>query len=78
MAKKLNGLPNNLAESFFSGLKYTNGGYMADWLVAIAKKHNVSEVRLDIIDKSASLAVFNIEPINLLFKKFTPYYKQRT
>jgi hypothetical protein len=65
MSKKLNGLPNNLAESFFSSLKYDNGGYMADWLVAIAQKHTVNEVRLDVIHQSATPSVFNVKPVTL-------------
>jgi len=48
--KNLNGLPHNLAKSYFSTLRYSNGGYMADWLLSSAKNVRIDTVILDILN----------------------------
>lgn len=61
--KNLNGLPNNLAKSYLSTLGYYDGGYMADWINYIARKKNVSEIEIDILNKKVTPTEVNIQPL---------------
>jgi hypothetical protein len=60
MSKKLNGLPHNIAESFFSSMRYYRGGYMADWVLNAAQKFKVREIKLDVKQKTIMPAQMNI------------------
>ena len=53
MSKRLNGLPHNIADSFFSSLRYymvdeRQRGYMADWVINTARTFDVREITLDV------------------------------
>ena len=49
--KLLNGLPNDLVDSFFSTLRYWEKGYMSDWFVNSSIDLNVKKVHIDILNK---------------------------
>jgi hypothetical protein len=68
MAKKrnLNGLPNVLIQQYFSTMFYCNKGYMADWIWNAAKGKNVSDIQIDIINKT-------ITPKDLQISSLTGY-----
>lgn len=48
--KLLNGIPNSLAQRYFSTLFYYNGAYMPDWIFAVAEYKKVSEFEIDILN----------------------------
>lgn len=65
MSKKLNGLPHNIADSFFSSLRYymespTRKGYMADWVLNAAETFNVREIKLDVKQHKIVPAIMSI------------------
>ena len=62
-AKKLNGLPGNLALSYLSTLGYYDGGYMADWINYIAREKNVAEIEIDILNKKVIPKEVEIKPL---------------
>lgn len=61
--RSLNGLPHNLAASFFSTLRYYKCGYMEDWLWNGAKRLNINQATLDILDASVLPEALNIYPL---------------
>ncbi len=61
--KKINGLPNNLVQQFFSTLFYYDKGYMADWIWHTATKNNVDTVDIDIINETVTPTSVQIKPI---------------
>lgn len=61
--KNINGLPNNLIQQYFSTLFYWDGGYMADWIWNASKEKGISEIEIDILNKSASPTSINIKQI---------------
>ena len=62
-AKNLNGLPGNLAQSYLSTLGYYDGGYMADWINYIAQENKISELEIDILNKTIVPKVFEVEAL---------------
>jgi hypothetical protein len=64
MAKKLNGVPHNLAASFLSTVAYSNGAYQGQWLYFGAKRQGVNEVELDILNASIKPAELKIEAVS--------------
>lgn len=62
-SKRLNGIAGNLALSYLSTLGYYNGGYMADWLNYIARKNNINEIEIDILNNSIKPKVTDIKPL---------------
>ena len=62
-AKNLNGLPGNLAQSYLSTLGYYDGGYMADWINFIAQENKISELEIDIINKTIVPNEFEVEAL---------------
>ena len=65
MAKKKNlkGLPNNLIQQYFSTLFYYDKGYMADWIWNAAREKNVSDIQIDIINKTVMPKELQIQPL---------------
>jgi hypothetical protein len=63
MTRKLNGLPHNIADSFFSTLKFYDKGYMADWLMNAAEQFKVTDVTLDVLNATVTPASMNIKPL---------------
>jgi len=65
MAKKknLNGIPNNLIQQYFSTLFYYDKGYMADWIWNAAKEKNISDIQIDIINKTVTPKDLQIQPL---------------
>jgi hypothetical protein len=61
--KKLNGLPHNLTQSFFSTLRYFQSGYMEDWIFYAAKISKIKLVRLDIISSTVIPKEFNFSAL---------------
>ena len=61
--KKLNGLPNNLVQQFFSTMFYYDKGYMADWIWHTAVHNNVDTVDIDIINEKVIPTSLEIKPI---------------
>lgn len=61
--KKLNGLPNNLVQQFFSTLFHYDVGYMADWILHAARQNNVDSADIDIINKKVTPTSLEIKPI---------------
>lgn len=64
--KKINGIPNNLIQQYFSTLLYWNGGYMADWIWNASIEKGITEIEIDILNKS-------VIPISLNIKQITTY-----
>ena len=67
MAKKknLNGLPNNLIQQYFSTLFYYDRGYMADWIWNAASEKYVSDIKIDIINKTVIPKDLQIQPLTI-------------
>jgi hypothetical protein len=61
--RNLNGLPHNFTQSFFSTLRYYNGGYMGDWLLNAARQLNLQNATLDILSASFSPPELNLHPL---------------
>ncbi len=64
--KNINGLPNNLIQQYFSTLFYWNGGYMADWIWNASTEKNISEIEIDILNKT-------VLPNTIEIKQITTY-----
>lgn len=54
LKRNLNGLPGNLALSYLSTLGCEGHGYMTDWIHHVAKKNNITELVVDIIEKKVT------------------------
>jgi len=52
MGKKnnLNGVPGNLANTYFSTLKYYKRAYMSDWVNSVALKTKIYDFKVDILN----------------------------
>jgi len=61
--KKLNGLPYNLIQQYFSTLFYYDKGYMVDWICNAAREKSVMGVQIDIINKTAIPKDMQIVPL---------------
>lgn len=74
--KRLNGLPNNIGQSYLSTLKYYHKGYMSDWLNSIALKTKEFDIEIDILNdkvtplkcQTKALMIWNDEFRNLIIK----------
>jgi hypothetical protein len=62
--KLLNGLPNDLVDSFFSTLRYWEKGYMSDWIVNSSIDLKVKKVHIDILNKQFTPKELEIKPIS--------------
>jgi len=62
--KLLNGLPNDLVDSFFSTLRYWEKGYMSDWIVNSSIELKVKKVYIDILNKQIKPKELEIKPIS--------------
>ncbi|MFM2291921.1 MAG: hypothetical protein RIS29_1734 [Bacteroidota bacterium] len=65
MAKRklLNGLPNDLLESFFSPIRYWEKGYMSDWIVNSCVELKVTNVHIDLLNKRITPKELEIQAI---------------
>jgi len=61
--KQLNGLPNDLADSFFSTLRYWEKGYMSDWIVNATIELKVEKIQIDILNNQIKPKELEIKPI---------------
>ena len=61
--KQLNGLPNDLADSFFSTLRYYEKGYMSDWIVNATIELKVEKIQIDILNNQIKPKELEIKPI---------------
>ena len=61
--KLLNGLPNNLVQSFFSTTRYWDKGYMSDWIVNAGIETKTNRITIDILNKRVEPKVIEIKPI---------------
>jgi hypothetical protein len=59
---RLNGLPHDLVKSYLATDKYCVCGYMADWLFYAAKRLNINEITIDIINKTYIPSELNFHP----------------
>lgn len=50
-SKNLNGLPNNLVQSYFSTMNYYDKGYMPCWIWKKASELGINELEIDILNK---------------------------
>jgi hypothetical protein len=66
--RNLRGLPHNMAKSFFGTMRYQQGGYMADHLVAAAERENVDKGHLDVF-------AGRVFPVSLHLPVFEPHIK---
>jgi hypothetical protein len=62
--RNLKSIPHNITKSFFGTMRFSEGGYMADWLVNVAKNRNIKEGHLDvfaecILPEELNLPVFS-------------------
>jgi len=60
--KRLNGLPYDLIKSYFATDKYCDCGYMADWMLNTAKRLNIDEIIIDIINQTYFPGELNFHP----------------
>jgi hypothetical protein len=60
--KILNGLPYDLIKSYFATDKYCVCGYMADWMLNTAKRLNIGEITIDIINQTHTPSELNFHP----------------
>jgi hypothetical protein len=60
--KRLNGLPYDLIKSYFATDKYCVCGYMADWMLNTARRLNVDEITIDIINQTHIPSELNFHP----------------
>src|SRR5690349_14165858 len=74
--KTLNGLPHNLTKSLFGTERYYKYGYMADWIFYAAKRLDISEVTIDILNNTIipnSLSLYplivNIKDLKVIIEK---------
>ena len=61
--KNLNGLPNNLVQSYFSTLKYYDRGYMPCWIWKRATELGIHELEIDILSKTTIPKAMKTKPI---------------
>lgn len=66
--KNLNGLPHNLTKSFFGTERYYKCGYMADWLVNAARKLQLADATIDILNQTIHPAELNLYPLTANLK----------
>lgn len=80
MAKRklLNGLPNDLSDSFFSTLNYASKGYMSDWIINAAIELKVENIQIDILNKQFLPKELEIEPIIRHINGLNDIIKRRT
>lgn len=63
--KNLNGIPHNITKSFFGTERYYSCGYMGDWLLNAAKRLQLTNAFLDVLQASFSPTQLNIRPLTL-------------
>lgn len=70
MAKRrnLNGLPHNLTRSLFGTERYYSCGYMADWILNAARRLNLSEAMIDILNVEITPVELNLHPLLINIK----------
>jgi hypothetical protein len=61
--RNLKGLPNSLVESYFSSMMYFDNGYMACWIWKKANELDISELEIDILNRTTKPAVLEATPI---------------
>lgn len=66
--KNLNGLPHNLTKSFFGTERYYKCGYMADWLLNAARKLQLTEATIDILNQTIQPSELNLYPLTINLK----------
>ena len=66
--KNINGLPHNLTKSFFGTERYYKCGYMADWLLNAARKLQLTEATIDILNQTIHPAELNLYPLTVNLK----------
>src|SRR5579871_6454228 len=69
--RNLNGIPHNVMKSFFSTLRYHDGGYMGDWLFNTARKHQLKDASLEVLTATFNPRALNIKPL-LFHAKLLP------
>lgn len=66
--KNLNGLPLNLTKSFFGTERYYKCGYMADWLLNSARRLQLTEATIDILNQTIQPTELNLHPLTVNLK----------
>jgi len=61
--RNLNGIPESLAASYLSTLKYYRKGYMADWLNSVASKMKIYDIKIDLLNDSIHPKECQIKPL---------------
>ena len=61
--KRIPGTLNNLADSYFSTMRYYDRGYMADWIWKIGIENQTWDLKIDLLNKKCEPKFFNIKPI---------------
>lgn len=61
--KNLNGLANSLVQSYFSTLCYYDRGYMPCWIWKQASELGITELEIDILNKTTTPAEMSSKPI---------------
>lgn len=76
--KKLNGIPGNIADQYLSAMNYYKGAYMADWIYFTAKEHNVSKIRVDVLNNQVFPAKANMKALTYFLFKLRGIIKNQT
>jgi hypothetical protein len=66
--KKIKGIPHNLTKSFFGTERYYKCGYMADWLLNAARKLQLTEATIDILNQTIYPTELNLYPLTVNLK----------
>ena len=63
----LNGLPHNIAQSYFSHAyeRYYKGGNVAEWLYHTARRNGISEVTIDVLEVHIEPVALQILPLKV-------------
>jgi hypothetical protein len=61
--KNLNGIPHNITKSFFGTERYWSCGYMGDWLLKAARRLNLKEASLNVMDGTFYPKQLNLHPL---------------
>lgn len=63
--RNLNGIPNNITQSFFGTERYYTCGYMGDWLLNAARQLKLTKASLNVLQASFTPTELNIHPLTL-------------
>jgi hypothetical protein len=61
--RNLNGIPHNIAQSFFGTERYYKCGYMGDWLLNAARRLNLTKAYLNVLTATFTPTELNLHPL---------------